>query len=81
MFEDFLLKECVVMLSVSNNSIQPIVFIGRVLEVDDCLMKIQILESGGNICKSSSKLKLIFKPENEVYLNVNNVIAISSLSY
>ena len=79
MFEDFLLKDCKILLDVYKGSLQitNTVLIAQVLEIDDKLMKVKMLEDVNLKGPNKTKTFQMFEKDEEVYLNINHITAIS----
>ena len=79
MFEDFLLKDCKILLDAHGGMVNGwadnLVLVARVLEVDDKLMKVSVIAD----IKGFNKRGVVpmFNAGDEVYLSINHITAIS----
>ena len=70
MFEDFLLKDCKILLNCfSGNKNTNIVLFAQVLEIDDKLMKVRLLGD-------SKTVSNVFLSGEEIYINICHIVAI-----
>jgi len=79
MFEDFLLKDCKILLdNPSYWNAAPsgnIVLLAQVLEVSEKLMKVRMLTDAKHIHFKNEVM--MFQKDDEVYLNIRHITAIS----
>ncbi len=79
MFEDFILKNCKILLDTYQNAIHitNIVLLAQVLEVDDKLMKVRMIADANIKWATKTKTYQMFEKDDEVYLNIRHITAIS----